>query len=95
MPTYKKISGKHFYRNENGELQCVKEGETITCSPKFLGSAISTFKRIKNDDSGSEKEGEIEERTSEEVEKPKKKAKKENSEKEAVKTFKRKTEKED
>lgn len=103
MPIYKKISGKHFYRDENGKLQCVKEGETITCSPKLLGGSISTFKRVKDDDeddvnteslsSESEETDRKTEEVPEEIEKPKKKAKKKKLEKEEVKIFKRKADK--
>lgn len=46
MPVYRKKSGKHHYRGEDGEIHVVKAGETIECEKKFLGSAISTFKKV-------------------------------------------------
>lgn len=102
MPKYKKLSGKHFYRDENGKLQCVKEGGAITCSPKLLGGSISTFERIKDDEEDvdseplppeSEEADRKTEEVPEEIETSKKKVKKKRFEKEAVRPFKRKTDK--
>lgn len=46
MPVYRKKSGKHHYRGKDGDIHVVKAGETIECEKKFLGSAISTFKKV-------------------------------------------------
>lgn len=59
MPTYRKISGKHHYRDANGEIKVIKAGKTITCEPELLGGAISTFEEVdsKKNNEPKEKKG--------------------------------------
>lgn len=55
MPIYRKKSGKHHYRGNDGEIHVIKKGKTITCEPEFLGGAISTFEEVDSMKVGNKK----------------------------------------
>ncbi len=46
MPIYKLKSGKHHYRDSNGEIKVIKAGKTIECEPEFLSGTISRFEEV-------------------------------------------------
>lgn len=55
MPIYRLKSGKHHYRDADGEVKVLKAGKTITCEPELLGGSISRFEEVDSKKSDVEK----------------------------------------
>lgn len=49
MIKFRKRTGKHHIKQQDGTLKTYLPGEIIECEPEFLGNALDTFDKIEEE----------------------------------------------